>query len=333
MKNILFDNSPPIALIFFARPDLLKITFQEVRKAKPKKLFLIQDGARINNLSDENNIKKCREIVSNVDWECEVLTNYSFKNLGCGMRVFSGLNWAFEYVDRLLILEDDCVPSQDLFPFTSELLERYKDDERLGLICGMNNLGVYEKAPNDYFFTTSGSIWGWATWKRVWDDVDYNLLFLEDNYATKIVYNTDSKLESMAEYLKGNLEKGEPLTSWSFQLGMNLLMNSKLNIVPKYNMISNIGLSNDGANSVSSIKFVPRGLRRIYFMKTYTLDFPLKHPRYMVNDLEFKKKLDRLMGDGYPLVKFYRLLESITYRIIRGDFKSILKGFKRRFLK
>jgi hypothetical protein len=323
----------PLALIFFARPDLLDLTFAAIREAKPQQLFLIQDGARISNTNDLENIIKCREIVENIDWECEVYKNYSDENLGCGMRIFSGLNWAFQYVDRLLIIEDDCVPAMSLFPFAADLLEKYKDDGRIGMISGMNNLGLYEDTQNDYFFTTSGSIWGWATWKRVWDKVEYDLDFLNDKYASNIIFNTDVKLEPMGKILSNTLNEGKKLSSWSYQLGMNILLQNQLNIVPKYNMINNIGMSENGANSVSSLRFMPKGLRRLYYMKTYDYKFPLKHPKYVVNDLEFKKKLDRAMGDGHPFVQFYRKMESIIYRIVGGDFAALKKGFKKKFTK
>lgn len=320
----------PTAIIFFARPDLLQVTFEAVRSAKPNQLFLIQDGARVNNLGDMDKILECQKIVENIDWECEVFRNYSNENLGCGKRVYSGISWAFQYTDRLLVLEDDCVPSQSLFPFVADLLEKYKDDTRIGMISGMNNLDHYDECPNDYFFTTSGSIWGWATWKRVWDNVDYNLEFLKDKYATDIVYQTDAKLKPMGEFLMNNLNKGKKLSSWSYQLGMAILLNHQLNIVPKYNMISNIGMSENGANSVSSLRFMPKGLRPLYYMKLYDYSFPLQHPQYIVNDLNFKKKLDRLMGDGYPLVKLYRNVESTVYRLFGGDYSKLLKGLKRR---
>lgn len=324
------DIDIPTAIIFFARPDLLQITFEAVKKAKPNKLFLIQDGARVNNVGDKEKIIACQKIVENIDWECEVFKNYSPENLGCGMRVFSGISWAFEYTDRLLILEDDCVPSMSLFPFTSELLEKYKNDDRVGIICGMNNLEVYDNVPSDYFFTTSGSIWGWATWKRVWDKVEYNLEFLNDKYATEIIYNTDDKLQPMGKILLNNLKKGKKLSSWSYQLGMALLLNYQVNIVPKYNMISNIGMSENGANSVSSLRFMPKGLRKLYYMKLYDFSFPLKHPKYIVNNLEFKQKVDRLMGDGYPVIQFYRQVESTIYRLIGNDYKKLLLGLKRK---
>lgn len=330
MKTSLFDI--PVALIFFARPDLLQITFEAIRAAKPSKLFLIQDGARVNSQTDNINIQKCREIVSTIDWDCEVYKNYSEENLGCGTRVYSGLSWAFQYVDRLMVIEDDCVPSKSFFEFSIDLLERYKEDERIGMICGMNNLEVHNSTPYDYFFSTAGSIWGWATWKRVWDKIEYDLNFVNDKDAERLIHNLyqERYYEVGKEKLK-SISQGVRLSSWSYQHGMNLFLNSQLNIVPKYNLVTNVGLSENGANSVSSIQFMPKGLRSLYYMKTYPLDFPLKHPKYIINDIEFRKKMDRLMGDGYPLVKFYRLIESVTYRILGGDFKSIFKGFKRRF--
>jgi hypothetical protein len=328
-----FTNDIPVALIFFARPDLLEVTFAAIREAKPRQLFLIQDGARIANTTDLENVAKCRKIVENINWECEVYKNYSEENLGCGMRIYSGLSWAFQYVDRLLIIEDDCVPALSLFPFTAELLEKYKNDDRIGMISGMNNLGVYENSPADYFFSISGSIWGWATWKRVWDKVEYDLDFLKDKYATNIVFKTDAEMEPIGLGLSNNLKNGKKLSSWSFQSGMSMRLQHQLNIVPKFNMITNIGLSENSANSVSSIQFIPKGLRRLYNMKTYEYKFPLKHPKYVVNDLDFKKKLDRVMGYGYPFVQLYREIESLIYRIVGGDFKSIKKGIKRRFNK
>lgn len=324
--------STPVALIFFARPDVLALTFEAIRRAKPNKLLLIQDGPRPQRLDDIENINKCREIVSNIDWECEVFKNYSDVNLGCGLRVYSGLSWAFQYVDKLAIIEDDCVPSLGFFEFTDELLEKYKDDERIGMISGMNNLEIYDKTPYDYFFTEYGSVWGWATWKRVWDTVDFNMEFINDADSERLIKNLygPSFYEVGREKLS-NVKKGIKQSSWSHQYGLNMFLNSYLTIVPQKNLITNVGLTENSANSLSTIKFTPRALRGLYYMKAYQLKSPLNHPKYIVNDIEFKKRMDRLMANGYPVVKFYRLIESITYRIIGGDFNSIIKGFKRRF--
>ena len=332
MKSSMFDV--PVALVFFARPDVLKITFEAIRKAKPKTLFLIQDGCRVDREDDFFKINECRGIVENIDWECQVYRNYSDENLGCGMRVYSGISWAFEFVDRIAIIEDDCVPSLAFFQFCEVILERYKDDERIDMISGMNNLGVYEKTPYDYFFSTAGSIWGWATWKRVWKTIDYNMEYLNDQDAERLISNLYGKsLFERVRAMHGKLKHGERLTSWSLQRGMNMFLNSGLIVVPKRNLISNVGLTENGANTVGSLKLMPKGMRQLYYMKTYDLEFPLKHPKYIINDVEYEKKLNRLMGNGHTCVRIFRTIESITYRIIYGDFKSILKGARRRMLK
>ena len=111
----------PVFLIFFNRPDSFSKVFEAVREARPSKLFLACDGAREGNETDTFNSNLCKSIAENVDWECEVYKNYSDVNLGCGMRMYSGIKWAFEYVDRLIILEDDCVPHNDFFTFCYEL--------------------------------------------------------------------------------------------------------------------------------------------------------------------------------------------------------------------
>jgi hypothetical protein len=131
-------NNIGVALIFFNRPLPLRTVFDELKKSKPKILFLIQDGARENNLLDIENISKCRKIVEEVDWEFEVYKNYSEMNLSCDNRIFTGLTWAFTFVDKLVVLEDDCVPSLSFLPFCEELLILYENDKRIHMISGTN---------------------------------------------------------------------------------------------------------------------------------------------------------------------------------------------------
>lgn len=326
-----YEADIPVALIFFNRADVLKETFNSIKKARPRQLFLIQDGARTEITDDSTGIIRCREIVCDIDWECEIYTNYSDINLGCGRRVFTGISWAFEYVDRLVILEDDSVPNDSFFKFCEIILEKYKNDERIDMISGMNHLGEYHETPYDYIFSKTGAICAWATWKRVWKTVDYEMSFLNDKEAERLITNYYGKeLYKKGRTGKKILEDGNKLSFWSYQKGINMFLQSRLIIIPRYNLISNIGLTKNSANSGGSINIIPKGLRRIYYMKTHELEFPLKYPKYVIDDVEFKRRVDRIMGFGHPLVNIYRTLESIFYRIINGDLESLLRGLKRR---
>jgi hypothetical protein len=283
----------PVAVVFFNRPDTLKEVFDAIKEARPSKLFLIQDGARETKPNDLEKIEECKKIVENIDWECEVQKNYSNNNLGCGMRIYSGISWVFNYVDRVCIIEDDCKPTIAFFKFAKEMLERYKDDQRIDMISGMNNLGTYDVSPYSYIFAETGSIWGWATWKRAWDKIDYDINFIEEEDTVRLIKNyvkpkrLAKELIKNGKIKKASLNKGDKLTSWSYQRGMNMFLNSGLIIVPTKNLISNIGLTDDSVHSVNHKNKLPKAIRSLFHMKTYDITFPLKHPKHIIRDVEF----------------------------------------------
>ena len=322
MNNSLIDV--PVAIIFFNRSDTLAKVFEQVKIAKPSLLFLVQDGARDGNSKDVESIQKCREVVNDIDWECEVVQDYSEVNLGCGARVSSGITNAFKKVDRLIILEDDCVPSQSMFRFCKEILEKYKDDERINMISGMNHLETYDLNGDSYFFCKTGSIWGWATWKRVWGNYDYNMTFLNDQFTNTKFKNLNLPKHYLKDYIQtGNSRKkvltnGGRLTAWTYQFGMLRHLFSQLVIVPEKNLISNIGINNESTHGVDSLLKLPKGLRMVFNINRYELHFPLRHPKYIIEDTLYDKKVHRIMG-GPPIIKFYRRLEGITRNILSRD--------------
>ena len=329
MQKFEYKIDIPVLLIFFVRPEPLSKVFEQIKMARPSKLYLYQDGAREGREDDAKNVQICREIVSHIDWNCEVFYKYQDKNFGCDPSEYISQKWMFENEEYGIILEDDDVPSQSFFPFCKEMLDKYKDDDRIGMVCGMNTLGVTD-SPYSYLFAKSGSIWGWATWKRNYDQMDPSYSWLNDEYANEklknLIGNKHYKLlmNTVLRHKAANKEYYETI------LGSFLLLNSKINIIPTKNLISNIGIGADGTHAVDSIDKLPKGIREIMHMKTYELNFPLNHPKYVLEDVEFKKRLERKLGYGYPLVNFYRNVESTIYRIFLGDFKGLSKGLKRR---
>lgn len=324
----------PVFINFFNRPDTLLRVFDAVRQAKPSKLFLSCDGPREGRKDDIENIQKCQKIVEHVDWECEVFQNYSGINLGCGMRMYSGISWAFDYVDRLIILEDDCVPSQDFFRLCEELLEKYKDDNRIHMINAMNHLGVYNDTPNSYFFGP-GCCWGWATWKRAWANMDFYLNFMNDVYSMRCVerkypYYQNARREGQERIDK--LKAGQKLTSWTFQSGMAMALQSQMAIIPKVNLITNIGLTVDSVHAANNIKKLDHKTREYFNAETYPVIFPLKHPEYVIEDWNYYD----LVQKKFKSTVFTKA-ESYLRRIIFSDknerkmlFKKALRKIKMR---
>lgn len=280
-----FSVDVPVYINFFNRPETLKFVFETVKKARPSQLFLSCDGPR--NERDLSKIKECIEIVENIDWECEVHKNYSDVNLGCGKRMFTGISWAFEHVDRLIILEDDCVPSISFFQFAKEMLKKYEHDERFSLINAMNHLGKYRENESSYFFGPS-CCWGWATWKRAWMHMDFDMNFMDDIYSMKCV---ERKYVYYGEAIKTGIERKEilkktgRLSAWTYQFGMSQALQSTMAIVPSVNMITNIGLTCDSTHAVNNLKKLDRKTRQYFNMERYEMTFPLKDPKYVIEDL------------------------------------------------
>ncbi|PAW30084.1 hypothetical protein BKC07_04455 [Peribacillus simplex] len=341
MKPSLVDI--PVLLIFFNRPEPLKKVFNSIRQARPSKLFLIQDGARKNRPDDEENINKCRKVVSEIDWECEIYTNYSESNLSCDPRVFSGISWAFQYVDRLIILEDDCVPSGSFFQFCAEILEKYKNDERIQMISGMNHIGEDTTNSDSYFFSQSGAGWGWATWKRAWEKVELQKDFdyLVDPHANKLMsnlfrtvapkgYKNFTLLAQKKRLI--NIQTGK-VSTWENAVGVSTFLQSQLVILPTKNLISNIGLTEDSTHAVNNMKKLSKGIQRVFNMETYELEFPLKHPKFIIRDVEYEEKVRKIMNPNI-IIKFYRRIETFLRKIIftkKSERKSLLTYYIKKF--
>ena len=320
----------PVYLNFFNRPDTFKYVFDAVKQAKPSKLFLSCDGARTGNKDDEKNIAACQTIADDIDWECEVHKNYSKENLGCGMRMNSGISWAFEYVDRLIILEDDCVPSQDFFPFCEELLEKYKEDNRIYMINAMNHLIRYDETPNSYFFGP-GCCWGWATWKRAWKQMDFYMGFLSDDYSMKCVerkYPFCRNVRKEGDEKANILKSGKRLSSWTYQSGMASALNSQMAIVPSVNLITNIGLTADSTHAVNNLNKLAKRTRMYFNAPLIPMEFPLKHPKYVVEDWNYYDLVQKKFK-----LNIFTKLEGYIRRIIfadKGEIKEIIKKIPRK---
>lgn len=318
-----FEFDIPVALIFFNRPQTFHKVFEKVKKVRPKQLFLIQDGARPGNKHDTDLIADCRKIAENIDWECEVYKDYSKENLGCGIRPYTGVNFVFNHVDRAIILEDDCVPTDSFFNYCKEMLERYQDDKRIGLVSGFNYFNEYFFDGNSYGFVKSGSISGWATWKDRWQQYDYTISGIEkpeivEKLLHEITPKTAAKrrVQTWRKARRAILKTGR-VSFWDYQWGFTRHVNSWLSIVPQYSQITNIGVGNGATHSANSIKHLPSIIAAFFFMSLTELSFPLKHPETVTVDKGYDKAYYKIVYPNY-VVKNIRRAYKLISRLIRN---------------
>jgi hypothetical protein len=232
---------------------------------------------------------------------------------------YEGLKWAFSQVDKLIFLEDDVVPNQSFFPFCEELLEKYKDDLRIHTICGMNHEGIYKPPPYDYFFAKSGSIWGFALWKRTFDTFDYDLNFSLDPYSLNLLIQSYDKsyrknVKEMILYKRKKFEDNDEKGDFELINGASFFLQHGLMIIPTKNMISCHGISENASHNVNHPLKLPKSIRRLFYMKTYELNFPIKHPKYVIADSDYEKLVLNYMGKN-KLVRLSRRVEGIIRRL------------------
>lgn len=319
-----------VLLLFFNRPDTLRAVFEQVRLARPARLFLYQDGPRGER--DMIGVEACREVVSGIDWPCEVHRLYQERNYGCDPSEYISQQWAFSLVDRCIVLEDDDVPTQSFFRFCQEMLERYADDERVGMIQGFNPEERTADVPDaDYFFTTNFSIWGWASWRRVVSKWDEHYTWLDDPAAV-------SRLEALVKE-RGLRRDFLPMARAHRAAGKayyesifyaHLLLEGQLAIAPRVNMVSNLGVTNDSTHFAGSVQTLPRGYRRIFTMGRHELGFPLRHPRHLIDHVAYRRRIYRIMAWNHPWVKRWRSLEELCISLRHGQWRHILRAVANR---
>ncbi len=233
----------PVALFIFNRPDLTIRTFTEIARARPRMLLLVADGPRPNIPGEAEQCAAARAVVGQVDWPCQLLTNFSDVNLGYKKRMASGLDWVFETVTEAIILEDDCVPHPTYFRFSEELLRRYRDDERIMHIAGSNYQFGQRRTLDSYYFSRYTIVGGWASWRRSWQHFDLEMKlwpWVRDNHLLKGVLHDDRVVEDWENRFQA-VYTNQLGSIWDLQWWFACWIQNGLAIHPNVNLISNIG--------------------------------------------------------------------------------------------
>ena len=323
-----------VLLLFFTRSDTFRQVFDAVRQARPSKLLLYQDGPR--DEGDMPGIEACREIVSDahIDWECEVHRQYLDHNQGCDPSGFLSHQWAFSIADKVIILEDDVVPSQSFFPFCKEMLDRYEHDERISMIAGFNIDEVTADCSDSYFFTSAFSIWGWASWRRVAERWDPTYGFIRDQKAMEKLERVAKERnlrKDMLQMFRDHSQSGKAYFEtiyWS-----DMLLNDCLAIMPQQNQINNIGLMADSTHFSAELKTTPHRIRRMFTMQRHELSFPLKHPQGVTENKAYLERLYRANAWNHPWIKVQNSIEELLLNLRYGNFAHIAQSITRRIRK
>jgi hypothetical protein len=306
----------PILFLIFNRPESTAIVFDQIKRQKPKKLYIAADGPRANRINEEAQCEITRNaVLEKIDWDCEVNTLFRTENLGCGKAVSQAITWFFEKEEQGIILEDDCVPSESFFSFCAALLEKYKDDSNVMHITGTNLNDKKRFNNHSYHFSGYAGIWGWATWRRAWEKYDFELA---DTHFYKRLIRKKFKDPFERKFWNTVLNTLKNVDTWDYQWMFSIWKAGGLCINTNYNFISNIGFDENATHTTYSSRYSN--------LPVTDIDNELIHPDKRLTDKKAEEEflatyhdLKRLGYGNYFLMRANNLKHKIKLLITPGS--------------
>jgi hypothetical protein len=291
-------HNTPILFLTFNRPEITELVFEEIRKVKPSRLYVASDGPRATYIEDIKKIKQTRDIVNKIDWKCDLKELFRDENLGCGRACSEAVSWFFDNEEEGIILEDDTLPRPSFFEFCQELLDKYRDDTRVWHISGHKHLGI-KSDDYSYNFSNYPQLWGWATWRRAWQNYEFNLSsslsLIENSLNNYNIFRSDKEIELRIKILKKVLSGR--LDTWDYQWEFTIRINNGLSIRPSVNLVENIGFGEAATHTKKSP-------RKKY--ESEEMNFPLQHPNFICANAKLDKDHFKFWVDDSLLARLKR---------------------------
>lgn len=300
----------PVLLTAFKRYDTARMVMEAIRKAKPPRFYFACDGPR--NEAERERTDKVRTLVELVDWPCELHTLFHEQNKGTKYGMVENMDWFFDREPEGIVLEDDIVPAQSFFWFAQELLERYRNDERIWAIIGNNlSTGGSIKDPQGYWFMAHGygAYSGWAGWRRSWELFDMDMKDwpqVRDQGVFKDHFLSSGERREAMKIFE-NTWNGMIAGAWDYQFDYAKMKARAVNIIPNVNLCRNVGFGDDATHSVSLRD--PRNQEHLH-----EAAWPLEHPASITVDPERN------------LAYFNAFVRTPAFRRFKNALKRMLPG-------
>ncbi len=256
-------------LIVYNRPELTQRVLERIGRSRPSRLYIAADGPQEGNESAVDLCTQVRALKDTVNWPCELKTWYHAEHLGPDRGVVAAINWFFENEPEGIILEDDCLPEDSFFSFCDDVLKKFRDDNRVMHVCGINPLDKWDREPYGYYYSRHATTGGWATWRRAWklngfDSARYEFVrrngFFDEYFPTR---KERAKWFRTFDLLSTHPDQQ---AQWTDRWAFARFTQSGLSIVPRESLVAHL------PNGKASDKWLT--------------DQGLQHPPYVMRNLE-----------------------------------------------
>jgi len=250
------DNLVPVVLFTYNRLSHTEETVYSLSKcaeAKDTTVYVFMDAPK-----DETQLEKVNQVKKFIYGLKEkklfkeiVITEREF-NFGLAKSIRSGVSEVFERYDALVVLEDDCKVSPYFLSYMNNALKFYENIPFVGSISSyIPNIEIPKDYKYDVVSLPRTCSLGWGTWKKYWDEIDWELKDISKyrhnlSFILKMNKCGSDRFSRLLKQLKFNIN------SWSVLFGYNQLKKGYTTIYPKYSYIFHTGNDGSGVHSNTS---------------------------------------------------------------------------------
>ncbi len=266
----------PVVVFCYKRLDTLKKTI-EALKQNPESilthLIIFSDGPKKE--ADHLPVAMVRDYIHHLDGFRMITTYFSETNKGLARSIIEGVTLVFEKYDRVIVLEDDLLTSNNFLNFMNQSLDHYEFNKRIFSISGYTSI-IKNGDPSKVYFTRRASSWGWATWRNSWSSIDWEV----KDYADFCIDAKARKaFNSMGSDLAGMLDKqmAGKINSWAIRWCYHQFKKDLYTVFPQVSRVRNIGFTPEGTHTVDHFNrfdtlLDESSIRNFQFSDDITLD-------------------------------------------------------------
>jgi len=249
----LLGRDVAVLILGYDRPNQMRKLIEALRPIRPSRIYFSVDGPRKHKEGDDEKVLETQRLLSEINWNCDIKTRFLTSNMGCKMAISSAIDWLFENEDYGIILEDDCLPTPEFFEFTTKRLFEHRDEPRIMHISGSSYFMKEPGGSNSYYYSRLPNVWGWATWKRAWKNMQLIDSNLDVNLTSNKVHEYFKNKKISNWFLRYVKEAKSPNSSvWSTSWTLSIINNQGICISPMGNLVKNIGFHDSATHSTSA---------------------------------------------------------------------------------
>lgn len=236
----------PILIVCYLRPEKLRVLLESLENSRTE-IFIFIDRAE-GNLQELN--KQVYEIAMQYSKSLNVKVKWSNEKMGVAQGVPAAINWAFTFVEELVILEDDCFPAKFALDFFEKQRDRIRDSIVMSCATSPWIYGSKLHSSNSVALSNYPLIWGWSTNKINWEKI--SKLINHPTPHSRIIFSMfrrPTKALSICFFYAAviRVNRGK-LGAWDSPVALEMLLSNYKSIVSNVTLIENSGNDDKGSH-------------------------------------------------------------------------------------